>query len=153
MPNRRPDHQESLMRSNIGRPGHNRWREALDRLLETNNFPEFTGRVCPAPCEGSCVLGIIENPVSIDWLVFLNLFLKKNTRTYVNKIKNYTFFRDKIGLVHLLKLQTMLLSHSISMQQPLKFRQEKPIYMHSHWAYPIKRYFSSFHTFFIISSL
>ncbi|GAB4858435.1 glutamate synthase [NADH] [Ancistrocladus abbreviatus] len=43
----------------------NRWHEALDRLLETNNFPEFTGRVCPAPCEGSCVLGIIENPVSI----------------------------------------------------------------------------------------
>ncbi|XP_031391679.1 glutamate synthase 1 [NADH], chloroplastic isoform X1 [Punica granatum] len=43
----------------------NRWQEALDRLLETNNFPEFTGRVCPAPCEGSCVLGIIENPVSI----------------------------------------------------------------------------------------
>ena len=42
-----------------------RWREALDRLLETNNFPEFTGRVCPAPCEGSCVLGIIEPPVSI----------------------------------------------------------------------------------------
>ncbi|KAK4795794.1 hypothetical protein SAY86_028120 [Trapa natans] len=43
----------------------NRWKEALARLLETNNFPEFTGRVCPAPCEGSCVLGIIENPVSI----------------------------------------------------------------------------------------
>ncbi|KAF2610711.1 hypothetical protein F2Q70_00008057 [Brassica cretica] len=43
----------------------NRWQEALNRLLETNNFPEFTGRVCPAPCEGSCVLGIIENPVSI----------------------------------------------------------------------------------------
>lgn len=42
-----------------------RWRDALDRLLETNNFPEFTGRVCPAPCEGACVLGIIENPVSI----------------------------------------------------------------------------------------
>ncbi|CAI5493255.1 unnamed protein product [Closterium sp. Naga37s-1] len=42
-----------------------RWKEALDRLLETNNFPEFTGRVCPAPCEGACVLGIIENPVSI----------------------------------------------------------------------------------------
>ncbi|GBG74306.1 hypothetical protein CBR_g18717 [Chara braunii] len=42
-----------------------RWREALDRLLETNNFPEFTGRVCPAPCEGACTLGIIENPVAI----------------------------------------------------------------------------------------
>ncbi|MCG5053506.1 MAG: glutamate synthase subunit beta [Myxococcales bacterium] len=41
------------------------WREALDRLHKTNNFPEFTGRVCPAPCEGSCVLGINAPPVSI----------------------------------------------------------------------------------------
>ncbi|MEN8226476.1 MAG: glutamate synthase subunit beta, partial [Bacteroidota bacterium] len=41
------------------------WREALKLLLETNNFPEFTGRVCPAPCEGSCVLGIHEPPVTI----------------------------------------------------------------------------------------
>ena len=42
-----------------------RWREALDRLHETNNFPEFTGRVCPAPCEGACVLGIIDPAVTI----------------------------------------------------------------------------------------
>jgi glutamate synthase (NADPH/NADH) small chain len=41
------------------------WQEALDRLHKTNNFPEFTGRVCPAPCEGSCVLGISEPPVTI----------------------------------------------------------------------------------------
>ncbi|MBI2505233.1 MAG: glutamate synthase subunit beta [Candidatus Latescibacteria bacterium] len=41
------------------------WREALERLLKTNNFPEFTGRVCPAPCEGSCVLGLNETPVTI----------------------------------------------------------------------------------------
>ncbi len=41
------------------------WREALERLLKTNNFPEFTGRVCPAPCEGSCVLGISEPAVTI----------------------------------------------------------------------------------------
>ena len=41
------------------------WREALDRLHMTNNFPEFTGRVCPAPCEGSCVLGISSTPVTI----------------------------------------------------------------------------------------
>ncbi|MBI3650271.1 MAG: glutamate synthase subunit beta [Acidobacteria bacterium] len=41
------------------------WREALHRLQKTNNFPEFTGRVCPAPCEGSCVLGISEPPVTI----------------------------------------------------------------------------------------
>ena len=44
---------------------HGLWREALDRLHATNNFPEFTGRVCPAPCEGSCTLGIIEPPVAI----------------------------------------------------------------------------------------
>jgi glutamate synthase (NADPH/NADH) small chain len=42
-----------------------RWKEALERLHKTNNFPEFTGRVCPAPCEGSCVLGVIEPPVTI----------------------------------------------------------------------------------------
>ncbi|KAH7107808.1 NADPH-dependent glutamate synthase [Auriculariales sp. MPI-PUGE-AT-0066] len=41
------------------------WRDALNRLLLTNNFPEFTGRVCPAPCEGACVLGITEQPVGI----------------------------------------------------------------------------------------
>jgi glutamate synthase (NADPH/NADH) small chain len=41
------------------------WREALERLHKTNNFPEFTGRVCPAPCEGSCVLGISSPPVTI----------------------------------------------------------------------------------------
>ena len=41
------------------------WQEALERLHKTNNFPEFTGRVCPAPCEGSCTLGIIEPPVTI----------------------------------------------------------------------------------------
>lgn len=41
------------------------WRDALNRLLMTNNFPEFTGRVCPAPCEGACVLGINEEPVGI----------------------------------------------------------------------------------------
>jgi glutamate synthase (NADPH/NADH) small chain len=41
------------------------WREALDRLHKTNNFPEFTGRICPAPCEGACVLGINNPPVTI----------------------------------------------------------------------------------------
>src|SRR5438132_3448182 len=44
---------------------HGNWREALTRLHKTNNCPEFTGRVCPAPCEGSCVLGINEAPVTI----------------------------------------------------------------------------------------
>jgi len=63
--------------SNEGCPIHNlipewndlvyrgQWREALDRLHKTNNFPEFTGRVCPAPCEGACVLGITDPAVAI----------------------------------------------------------------------------------------
>jgi glutamate synthase (NADPH/NADH) small chain len=42
-----------------------RWREALERLHRTNNFPDFTGRVCPAPCEAACVLGITSPPVTI----------------------------------------------------------------------------------------
>src|SRR5215203_5319549 len=41
------------------------WRDAIERLHATNNFPEFTGRLCPAPCEASCVLGINQDPVSI----------------------------------------------------------------------------------------
>jgi hypothetical protein len=42
-----------------------RWKAAIDRLHATNNFPEFTGRICPAPCEGACVLGINNDPVTI----------------------------------------------------------------------------------------
>ena len=44
---------------------HDRWQTAIERLMATNNFPEFTGRLCPAPCEGSCVLGINADPVTI----------------------------------------------------------------------------------------
>ena len=42
-----------------------RWQDALDVLHSTNNFPEFTGRICPAPCEASCTLNIDDNPVTI----------------------------------------------------------------------------------------
>jgi glutamate synthase (NADPH/NADH) small chain len=45
-----------------------RWRDALDRLHRTNNFPEFTGRICPAPCESACVLGINDEPVTIEFI-------------------------------------------------------------------------------------
>jgi glutamate synthase (NADPH/NADH) small chain len=41
------------------------WQEAYQRLSQTNNFPEFTGRVCPAPCEGACVVGLVDKPVTI----------------------------------------------------------------------------------------
>ncbi|MFN3604837.1 MAG: glutamate synthase subunit beta [Leptonema sp. (in: bacteria)] len=44
---------------------HNHWKEALNRLHQTNNFPEFTGMLCPAPCEYACTLGLIDSPVAI----------------------------------------------------------------------------------------
>ena len=44
---------------------NDRWQTAIERLVATNNFPEFTGRLCPAPCEGACVLGINSDPVTI----------------------------------------------------------------------------------------
>ncbi len=45
-----------------------KWQEALHELHSTNNFPEFTGRICPAPCEGSCVLNINDDPVTIEYI-------------------------------------------------------------------------------------
>ena len=45
-----------------------RWQEALKQLLATNNFPEFTGRICPAPCEDACVLAINQDPVTIEYI-------------------------------------------------------------------------------------
>ena len=44
------------------------WKSALERLHSTNNFPEFTGRICPAPCEPSCVLSINQDPVTIEYI-------------------------------------------------------------------------------------
>ena len=52
-----PDWNDLVYRGN--------WHEAIERLHATNNFPEFTGRLCPAPCESACVLGINQDPVSI----------------------------------------------------------------------------------------
>ena len=56
------------------------WREALDRLHATNNFPEFTGRVCPAPCEAACVLGINEDPVAIKQIEMLDCRSRLSTK-------------------------------------------------------------------------
>jgi len=53
-----PDWNDLVYRDN--------WRQAIDRLHATNNFPEFTGRLCPAPCEAACVLGINSDPVTIE---------------------------------------------------------------------------------------
>jgi glutamate synthase (NADPH/NADH) small chain len=61
----------------------NHWREALDRLHATNNFPEFTGRLCPAPCEAACVLGINQPAVSIK-LIEQNIIDEGFRRGYVH---------------------------------------------------------------------
>lgn len=55
-----PDFNDAVYRNN--------WKEAYEILSITNNFPEFTGRICPAPCEGSCVLGINNDPVAIEYI-------------------------------------------------------------------------------------
>ncbi|MGA2294095.1 MAG: glutamate synthase subunit beta [Acidimicrobiales bacterium] len=49
---------------------HEHWRDAAEQLFNTNNFPEFTGRLCPAPCESACVLGIASDPVTIERLEY-----------------------------------------------------------------------------------
>ena len=56
--NRIPDWNNLVYKKN--------WREAYLELKSTNNFPEFTGRICPAPCESACVLGLVEDPVTIE---------------------------------------------------------------------------------------
>ena len=56
--NRIPDWNDLVYRQN--------WKEAYLQLIRTNNFPEFTGRICPAPCESACVLGLVEDPVTIE---------------------------------------------------------------------------------------
>src|SRR5271170_168195 len=60
----------------------NRWKDALDMLFKTNNFPEFTGRVCPAACEEACVLGINEKPVTIK-LIEQNIIDRAYKRGFV----------------------------------------------------------------------
>src|SRR4029453_10490099 len=68
---------------------HQRWQPAIERLHATNNFPEWTGRLCPAPCEGSCVLGINDDPVTIKGIelsivehAFENGWIKANPPTH-----------------------------------------------------------------------
>ena len=62
------------------------WREAMDRLHATNNFPDFTGRLCPAPCEAACVLGINQDPVTIKQ-VELEIVERAWTEGWIRPIK------------------------------------------------------------------
>src|SRR5436305_6351500 len=76
----------------------NRWREALAMLHKTNNFPEFTGRVCPAPCEEACVLGINEKPVTIK-LIEQNIIDKAFMEGWVKPEPPATRTGKKVAVV------------------------------------------------------
>ena len=81
------------------------WKEALKTLLQTNNFPEFTGRVCPAPCEGACVLGINAPPVTIKNIECaiidkgFEMGWIKVSKNYQSGKKEYHNFPEFTGLV------------------------------------------------------
>ena len=70
-----------------------KWKDALEVLHSTNNFPEFTGRLCPAPCEASCVLGIIDPPVSIE---LIEKQLEESTKFYLENNCEYNSVKNEI---------------------------------------------------------
>ncbi|WP_437920919.1 glutamate synthase subunit beta [Sphingobacterium sp. LRF_L2] len=75
-----------------------RWEEAYNILVSTNNFPEFTGRICPAPCEAACVLGINKSPVAIEEIEkhIIEIAFKRN---YVQPNKTYIKTGKRIAVV------------------------------------------------------
>jgi glutamate synthase (NADPH/NADH) small chain len=75
-----------------------RWRDALEMLFKTNNFPEFTGRICPAPCEEACVLGISEKPVTIK-LVEQNIIDHAFANGWVKPQPPHTRTGKKVAVV------------------------------------------------------
>jgi len=75
-----------------------KWKDALEVLHSTNNFPEFTGRLCPAPCEASCVLGIIDPPVSIE-LIEKNIIEEGFKNDWIKPIKPKIRTGKKIAII------------------------------------------------------
>ena len=74
------------------------WKAALDNLHSTNNFPEFTGRLCPAPCESACVLGINEDPVSIK-SIERTIIDKGFEKGWVKPRMPYIFTGKKVAII------------------------------------------------------
>lgn len=74
------------------------WERAVDILLETNNFPEFTGRICPAPCEGSCVLGINKPPVAIEHIE-KSIIEKAYSSGYINPVRIEKRRSERIAVI------------------------------------------------------
>ena len=75
-----------------------RWQEAIDRLHATNNFPEFTGRLCPAPCEAACVLGINQDPVTIKQ-VEVSIIDRAWSEGWVQPVKPEVLTGKKVAVV------------------------------------------------------
>ena len=75
-----------------------KWKDALEVLHSTNNFPEFTGRLCPAPCEASCVLGIIDPPVSIE-LIEKNIIEEGFKNDWIKPFKPKIRTGKKIAII------------------------------------------------------
>lgn len=75
-----------------------RWREASDRLHATNNFPDFTGRLCPAPCETSCVLGINQEPVTIKQVEF-EIIERAFKEGWVQPVRPHTLTGKTVAIV------------------------------------------------------
>ena len=74
------------------------WEQAIDRLHATNNFPEFTGRLCPAPCESSCVLGINEDPVTIKQIE-VEISSRAWDEGWVRPVHSETATRKRVAVV------------------------------------------------------
>jgi glutamate synthase (NADPH/NADH) small chain len=75
-----------------------RWKEALRQLHATNNFPEFTGRICPAPCEASCVLGINQSPVTIKEIE-KNIVERGFAEGWIHPERPYVLSGKKVAVV------------------------------------------------------
>lgn len=85
-----PEFNELVYRGN--------WQKALDILLSTNNFPEFTGRLCPAPCEAACIAGINGEPVTIRQIE-LAIIEKGFEKGYIRPSPPRSYFNERIAVI------------------------------------------------------
>ncbi|MFI5043165.1 MAG: glutamate synthase subunit beta [Acidimicrobiales bacterium] len=77
---------------------NDRWEDAIERLHATNNFPEFTGRLCPAPCEGACVLGINQDPVTIKQIE-VSIIDKAWAEGWVRPVRPSRFTEKSVAVI------------------------------------------------------
>ena len=110
------------------------WKEAYDILSSTNNFPEFTGRICPAPCETSCVLGINQPAVAIEEIEKVKETIKKiNDSIKEKQIFNFTtdvkikYNMEKSGFgFNMIKMYKKIIQNDKIEYEELNFIDRKP---------------------------